>query len=269
MFKYFKKSIKKILGLIGFDVVVTRKGKDTAKNITLETVELVYPKDVSQEKEFIDLYEKCKDYTQTSIDDMYSLHKAVEYVVKNNIDGDFVECGVAQGGSSMMIAYSLLSLEETDRNIYLYDTYAGMTEPGEFDVRLFDGKPTHDRWARRVKGDINLWCYSPLEDVQKNMLSTGYPENKLLFIKGDVKDTIPKIVPDKISILRLDTDWYESSRHELEHLFPRLSKNGVLIIDDYGYWQGNRKAVDDYFKNKNIHLMLNRVGDKARIGINT
>jgi O-methyltransferase len=82
-----------------------------------------------------------------------------------------------------------------------------------------------------------------------------------------VEDTIPASVPEQIALLRLDTDWYESTKCELEILFPRLVKGGVIIIDDYGCWQGARKAVDEYFNKNNIAILLNRMDDTGRIGI--
>jgi len=97
------------------------------------------------------------------------------------------------------------------------------------------------------------------------MFSTGYPQNKLIFVKGRVESIIPKVIPSKISLLRLDTDWYRSTKHELTHLFPLLTKNGVLIIDDYGYWAGSKKAVDQYFADKPI--LFNRIDRSAVIGI--
>jgi len=114
---------------------------------------------------------------------------------------------------------------------------------------------------------FNEWCYSPLEEVQKNLYSTNYPKEKITFIKGKVEETIPNIIPEKISILRLDTDWYESTYHELMHLFPRLSKGGVLIIDDYGHWKGSREAVDKYLKENEISMLLNRIDYTGRIGV--
>jgi len=252
--KYLKSGVKAMVRKAGFDIV------------KIDKEESEYPKDIALEKEFLVIYEKCQPYSATSIESIYSLNKAVEYVVKNNILGDMVECGVASGGSSMVMAHSLLQLGDKSRKIYMYDTYAGMPEPGEYDVRYND-KPAHEQWARRQKGDINTWCYGSLEDVKARMQSTGYPMNQIVFIKGDVADTIPKTVPEKISILRLDTDWYESTRHDLEHLFPLLSKNGILFIDDYGHWKGCRKAVDDYFRENNIHMLLDRVDYTRRIGI--
>jgi hypothetical protein len=79
-----------------------------------------------------------------------------------------------------------------------------------------------------------------------------------------VEETIPQHAPEQISVLRLDTDWYSSTKHELMHLFPRLSKNGVLIIDDYGHWAGARKAVDEYFADQTIQPLLNRIDQTGR-----
>jgi len=98
-------------------------------------------------------------------------------------------------------------------------------------------------------------------------LSTKYPKDNLIFVKGKVENTIPAIIPDKISILRLDTDWYESTYHELVYLFPKLVKDGVLIIDDYGHWKGAREAINRYFQEKKIKILLNRIDYTSRIAI--
>src|SRR5690606_24776929 len=100
-----------------------------------------------------------------------------------------------------------------------------------------------------------------------NMVSTGYPMERCHFVEGKVEDTIPATVPDRISLLRLDTDWYESTRHELEHLWPLLQPGGVLIIDDYGHFEGARKAVDEYFLDRSDAPLLNRIDYTGRIAI--
>src|SRR5207344_857055 len=110
-----------------------------------------------------------------------------------------------------------------------------------------------------------LWCRAGFDEVVRNLASTGYPSDRLHFIRGRVEDTIPAGAPEKIALLRLDTDWYESTRHELTHLFPRLSTHGVLIIDDYGHWQGARRAVDEYFSATPI--LLNAIDFTARIAV--
>src|SRR5437773_5710167 len=101
------------------------------------------------------------------------------------------------------------------------------------------------------------------------MAATGYPTAKLHFVQGMVEETIPATVPARIAILRLDTDWYQSTRHELEHLYPLVSHIGVLIVDDYGYWKGARKAVDEYFARAQTPMLLHRIDSAGRIGVKT
>jgi len=214
--------------------------------------------------EFADMYDKCKFFTLTSKARMYAIFKAVEYIVKGKIHGDFVECGVWKGGSAMVMAFTLLRMNEADRKIYLYDTFEGMAMPTEEDVEISSGTRAFGIWKRSQAGSYNKWCYASVEEVRENLLRTGYPEKNIILIKGKVEDTIPGTVPSGIALLRLDTDWYESTKHELNHLFPLLAKHGVLILDDYGHWKGAKKACDDYFADKPI--LLNRIDYTCRIG---
>ncbi len=217
--------------------------------------------------EFKDYYDKCIDFTMTTVERLYALYTAVNYIVSARIPGAFVECGVWRGGSSMMSALRLNALGETNRILYLYDTYAGMSEPTEADVNVAGQLASH-RWRTQFAGDKNLWDYAPLDDVQKNMQSTGYPEVQIKFIKGEVESTLqPATLPDRIALLRLDTDWYKSTYHEMVHLYPRLSPGGVLIIDDYGHWQGARKAVDQYLAENGLDLYLHRIDYTGRVAI--
>ena len=220
------------------------------------------------EKEFLEIWEKTKHYTMISIERAYNIFKSVEYVVKNNITGDFVECGVWKGGSCMIMAASLLKLGKQDRKIILYDTFTGMTEPDENDCIAWTGKNMKERWknSKDKKGN-NLWA-AGIDEVKKNMRSTGYPEKKVEFNIGDVCITLDKKKPQLISLLRLDTDWYESTKKELEVLYPLLNKSGALIIDDYGHFTGAKKAVDEYFSDKNrSKIYLSRIDYTGRVGI--
>ena len=249
--------IRKALQSLGYDII---KLKDTKTNNGLP---------VDMEPAFIQLYEQCKPYTMTSPERAYSLFKAVEYVIKNNISGDFVECGVWRGGSSMMIALTLKHFNVTNRQLYLYDTFEGMTEPTEHDKR-FDGMTAETELAQSDKNiATSVWCVADLNDVQQNMKRTAYPTENLHFIQGKVEDTIPEVLPASIALLRLDTDWYASTYHELVHLYPNLQKNAPLIIDDYGHWQGAREAVDTYFKEQNLTVLLNRIDYTGRIMLKT
>lgn len=217
------------------------------------------------EEKFTPLLARCRPYSMTSVERMYALHKAVEYVAKKNIPGDLVECGVWKGGSSMMTAHTLSHLGERNRTLYLYDTFEGMSAPTDKDKNIND-KPAAVEWQQHQAAQAG-WFAASLPEVRENLLSTGYPAEKLTFVKGKVEETIPGVIPAQVALLRLDTDWYESTYHELQYLYPRLSPGGVLIIDDYGYWKGSREAVDQYFREHHIHMLLTRVDTDCRIGI--
>ena len=218
------------------------------------------------ESEFVTLYERANAYTLTSVECMYTLYQTVKFLHANQVPGAMVECGIWRGGSSMMIALTLKALGDTSRDIYLYDTYAGMTEPESVDVRSQDGMEQNSRWKAFKRDGYNEWAHAGLAEVRANMAATGYPEDKLHFVEGDVEATIPEIAPEQISLLRLDTDWYRSTRHELNHLYPRLTRRGALIIDDYGAYEGSRKATDEYFAGAANPIFLGRIDEAARIG---
>ena len=185
----------------------------------------------------IRIFHSVKSYTMTSAERINALIEATKYIVKEKIDGAFVECGVWKGGSVMAMVLTLKEMGEV-REIYLYDTFSGMSAPSDIDgdaaLKLFS--------KNRTSESTSKWLCSPIEEVEKNVFDTGYPKEKCHFIKGRVEDTIPKTIPQKIALLRLDTDFYESTKHELIHLFPRLSSKGVIIIDDYGIWQGAEES---------------------------
>jgi len=214
-----------------------------------------------------DIFRKVANYTMTSPERIFCLIEAIKYIEKNKIEGEIVECGVWKGGSMMAVAETLKTYNSFSRELYLYDTFEGMSEPTEVDKTHF-GKDAASLLKKNENKETNpVWAYSRLEAVQGGMNTTGYTENKIKYIKGKVEDTIPTTTPSKIAVLRLDTDWYESTRHELIHLFPLLTVGGVLILDDYGYWQGARKAADEYFKENNIQILLNRIDETGRIAI--
>ena len=197
------------------------------------------------EPEFWQLHERCKPFTMTSTERLYALYKSMQYVALHRIPGDIVECGVWKGGSAMLCALLLGDPPPEGRSLYLYDTFTGMAEPDERDVS-FQNVSARDVWRRRRKGDVTEWAYSPIEEARRNVLSTGISAERVVFVEGKVEETLPRVIPSRIALLRLDTDWYGSTYHEMVHLFPRLSVGGVLILDDYGVWKGAREAVDQY-----------------------
>ena len=216
---------------------------------------------------FFPIFEKCHPISMTSMEAKYALYGAIDYVIDNGIPGDFVECGVWKGGSCLLMAETMARRGVTDRRIYLYDTFAGMAEPEDVDIRDSSGEKAHPKWQALQRDDHNEWCYSPLEEVKANLAQTDYPQDQFVFVPGKVEDTIPGTVPGKIAILRLDTDWYGSTRHEMEHLFPRIPRGGILIVDDYGALRGSRRAVDEYLQERGIKLFLQRLDFSARLAI--
>lgn len=218
---------------------------------------------------FPPLWRNTRAYTMTSTERMYALYKATEYISTNHIQGDIVECGVWRGGSTMLCAYELTRLHDEKRTLYLYDTYSGMAEPDQRDKTISGNMPAHDIWNTSQKDGTNAWCYASLSEVKKNLYQTHYPIKCLKFIKGKVEETIPKYIPRHIALLRLDTDWFASTYHELTYLYPRLVSGGVLLLDDYGHWKGAKEAVDTYFHEHNIHIMLTRIDYTGRIAIKT
>lgn len=211
--------------------------------------------------------ERALPHTMTSPERLCGLIEATEYVVKNGVPGAIVECGVWRGGSMLAAALTLARLGAADRELYLFDTYEGLPAPGERD-RSFKGKPAYDTWRQHVDGEgLSAWCRAGLEEVRQVMETSGHPPARIHYVAGLVEDTIPGSAPDRIALLRLDTDWYASTRHELEHLYPRLAPGGVLILDDYGSWQGARDAVDEYIAETKVPLLLQRMDKAGRIAV--
>ena len=205
--------------------------------------------------------------TMTSPERVVALMRAVEHLHRSGVAGDIVECGVYRGGSIMAAAMRLMDFDSVERNLYLYDTFEGMPAPGAEDTDLH-GQPAVEHFAPlRISDTSSDWARAGLDEVQANVFGTGYPKERFQFVRGMVEETIPGVVPERIALLRLDTDWYESTRHELEHLFPRLVPHGVLIIDDYGHFEGAVKAVDEYLATLPYPVFLSRVDYSARIAI--
>ena len=211
-----------------------------------------------------------KPYTMTSSERLWSLLNAVRHVVNDDVPGDFVECGVWRGGSVMAMAEELARLRVLDRRIWLYDTFSGMTPPTSRDVEASTGTTAAEMLnATSAVDGNNVWCIAGRADVESNVRSTGYPFEQFRFVEGDVCLTLQREVPDSIAILRLDTDWYESTKASLETLYPKLAVGGVCILDDYGHWQGARAAVDEYFALRGHRPYMHMIDYSGRVFIKT
>jgi hypothetical protein len=212
----------------------------------------------------IALMRKVKPYTLTSHERIWALRQAVAYVVRAGIPGSIVECGVWRGGSMLVIAHTLMELGETDRDLYLFDTFETMPPPGEYDRDVW-GTHAADFYEAALASPV--YSYLPQDQIYALMVATGYPAEKLHFVRGMVEETIPENAPEQIALCRLDTDWYESTIHELEHLYPRIPAGGILIIDDYGHFMGAKRAVDEYLLKNELNVLLNRIDFTGRLVI--
>lgn len=210
------------------------------------------------------ILERIAGFTMTSVERQVALIQAVRYIARRGIPGAFVECGVWKGGSAMAIALTLLDEGDTEREIFLFDTFEGMTAPTEVD-RSMDGWAAQEILGNDAERTGVVWAVAGLEEVRSNMNSTDYPASLIRYVRGPVESTIPCANLGGVALLRLDTDWYNSTRHELEHLFPLINHGGILIVDDYGHWEGARKATDEYFEAQHPPYYMHRIDYTGRL----
>jgi hypothetical protein len=223
-------------------------------------------RDMRRDETYLRFFEICAPYSMTSMERLFGIYTSIEYIVHNSLPGDIVECGVWRGGSMMMAALSLRHFGDKDqRRLFLFDTYEGMPAPTDADFK-FDGLQAKEKWDSLQRGEGSEWNNISIEGVRNAMLSTAYAEDKIILVKGRVENTLPAHAPDRIALLRLDTDFYVSTRHELTHLYPRLVPGGVLIIDDFGTWAGSHRAVIEYFAEHKVSMLLSRLDASARMG---
>lgn len=211
-----------------------------------------------------EIMRKVRPFTMTSPERVAALCRSVEYVTDRGIAGAIVECGVWRGGSMMAVALALLRLGAATRQLYLFDTFAGMTTPGPMDIDV-NGTPAAALLLAPTEYGNQVRAVASSQEVHRNLAKTGYPRELIHYVVGDVQETLPQCAPEEVAILRLDTDWHASTYHELAHLFPRLVSNGILILDDYGHWQGARQAVDEYLREKRIEAPLLTIDYTARL----
>lgn len=254
---FIKAIINGFLSLFGLQVI--------AKQDTKPKYPIDYPEYVPA------VIETVRPYTMCGDDGLMIAMEAAQYVVKNGIEGDIVECGVWRGGCTMAMALAMKHLNSFDRNLWMYDTFEGMTLPTDEDIDKYN-QSASSRLGQEAKTTLpysrglNVWCLATLDDVKSNISTIAYPIEKFQLVKGDVAITLSEVTPNRISVLRLDTDWYASTKLELELLYPKLVSGGVLIIDDYGDWQGARKAADEYFSSlKNAPLLVRVDGSRVAI----
>ena len=253
-----KKLINRVLSKFGYKI----------ENVRKNSVNNSFPVELNNaECEIID-YVMNNKLTMVSYERLWTTVMTCKYVLDNEIDGDFVECGVWRGGNAIAAA-EIFKLYKSDKKVWLFDTFKGMSPPTDDDVGILDKKPAKYKYNSLKNETHNKWCYASLEDVRKNFASRNLTSN-VFFIQGDVSQTLNGIATeqlDKISVLRLDTDWYESTKKEIEVLYPKLTFGGCLIIDDYGHWSGSKKAIDEYFNKYKKRPFLQYIDYTGRVGV--
>ena len=227
---------------------------------------------LSQEE--LGILSPSEGWTMCSQLNRHLLMEATRYILRNNIEGDIVECGVWRGGMMQIVARTIQSEQKNNpeinyRNLWLFDTFEGMPTPThDLDRDMYRGEHASEKLKREPKsgpnGEPTVWCIADLEDVKNGMRETRYNPSHINYVQGMVEDTLPTDLLRKIAILRIDTDWYSSTKHALESLFQNVVTGGIIIFDDYESWKGARAAVDEFFTNQRIFPLLIRL-DKGRV----
>ena len=242
-----KSTIKRVFNIFNLEITTKNNFESRFNN---------YIAEISKEEQ--EILKNISEYALSSQVNQWSIIQSLKYIKSKNLEGSIVECGIYKGGTLLLIIKILKNLG-LKKSLYGYDTFEeGFDKLSEHDVDI-KGKVVGE-----LKFEDNFF---PTKDEVVNILKKFgvNNENMPILIKGKTQDTLQKSenVPEKISFLRLDTDIYEPTINQLEVLFPKLCSRGVLHIDDYGHCPGVRKAVDEYFKNKNV--WLHRVDYTCRI----
>jgi O-methyltransferase len=211
---------------------------------------------ILRKQEFSDaVRESGKDWpsrahTMIGLKRLRSLREQVETTINENIPGDYIETGVWRGGACIMMRAVLAAYGETDRIVYVADSFAGVPPPNR----------------RRYPADRgrNFYKYKqlavPLEEVQANFATYGLLDDQVRFVKGLFSDTLPKLDAPRFALIRLDGDLYESTMDALNALYPRLSPGGFVVVDDYAM-RSSRTAVHDYLDQHGEKVTFERIDD--------
>lgn len=207
-----------------------------------------------EDNEFISFLNSVRPFTRLSYERAKSLYTLAVWICKQNVPGNFVECGVAAGGSTMLLAMVVNKHSKIPRKVFAFDTFTGMPDPGEADT------------AKGVPADETGWgagtCAAPEEFVQAQCRRLGV-DGIVETRKGLFDNTLPLHRDEigEISLLHMDADWYSSTMTILNNLLPQLNNNALIQIDDYGAWDGCRKAIHDFSKINKLNFEMHKIDD--------
>jgi O-methyltransferase len=251
--------IKRVVRRYGYEIVRADSTADSS------TIDLEFPPDFDEATKAT--VRSVQGFTMTGPEKLFALCHGVRHIVAHGIPGAIVECGVWRGGSMMAVARTLLEKGDTSRDLYLFDTFQGMPAPTEHDIDIH-GVNVLDKWKSQKRNRFTpSEASASLSEVRSAMTTVGYDSSRVHFVKGMVEHTIPRAAPPAIALLRLDTDYYASTRHEMFELYPRLVPGGVLIVDDYGCFKGSEKAVDEFLAVSGEPLLLHRIDYSCRVAV--
>lgn len=230
------------------------------------------------EQEARENIELVRSYTMVPYAGLVTLYQQVVFCETQGTPGDFVECGTWNGGAVGLMALGNLKHGSTRRHIHLFDSFKGVPEPDE----SIDGKKAVQQVLSVGGGTKGRLVsvegfYEKLADgvgtleANKYLLETivGYDPCFLHYHEGWFQDTLPKVAPQigSIAILRLDGDWYASTKVCLQYLYDRVVGGGFVIIDDYGCYEGCKRAIDEFMKQEGIQVFLNHIDSERRYWI--
>lgn len=225
---------------------------------------------VTEDTIFEPLWGRVEQATMMSRERAYALYQAVNYIIDNKIPGSFVACGIWRGGPAMLIALTLLHRGVTWRDIVLFDTFTEVTDetadredPSKTDMEAVV------RSAKRQPHGSLAWTMASEDEARTNIESCGYDPRRIRLVNGGAHKTLPLVQTGRIALLRLDLDLHDSTLVELETLYPRLERGGVLLVDDYGTWDECRTAVDGYLHGDAVQTipLLQRIDSAGRLAI--
>lgn len=175
---------------------------------------------------------------------IHSFNRYVEVVVSNNVSGDFVECGTWKGGVAALMLHHIVDSKQS-RKLYIYDTFMGMPSPGEN-----DHPDAFKFYEDKKDGEFSDWCRAGVDVVEETLAAVTPDYSKhCVIVPGLVENTLDVTTPSSIAICRLDTDWYSSTKKEIETLYPKVSRGGFIVVDDYSDWPGCKQAIDEFLSN--------------------
>jgi O-methyltransferase len=207
-----------------------------------------------------------KDHSMASFERMATLWQQVRYLDRHGIRGALVECGVWKGGAIGLMALAhMRSNRPPVRPLHLFDSFQGIAQP-RADI---DGRAAITFAAGRAKGTLESIgkLVSPMEDSEQLLTERiAYPKTLIHYHQGWFQNTLPRDASDlsDIALLRLDGDWYDSTALCLEHLYPKVVRSGVVVIDDYGHFEGCRRAVDEFLSSLVTPILLSHIDYTGR-----